>query len=331
MAWINKFLSGIRAGGFIFLITIILFGNNALSEKPDKIYTIGISVWTGYPDSVKGFKDALKSHGLEEGKNVTFLYRKSGSDKIRQREIAKEFRDENVDMVYTLTTPGTTIIKEELSEDTPIVFSIVTYPADSGLIDSFEFSGNNLVGTSNYISLRHYVKLFKTLLPEAKKAAIFHREGEPNSKIQALNLVRLLKKKGVEPTIIHATTVADIKEKAAALIGQVDAFVTTTDTLMQGGGEEALIALSLQHHVPILSSNKSGVEAGSTFGPVADFFTLGQLSGNMAADILLNDTDPSRLESKLQDPPLFLINRKSAETIGLDIKQEEISNAVLIN
>ena len=56
-----------------------------------------------------------------------------------------------MDLVYSLTTPGTAIVKEVLPSDTPIVFSIVTYPADAGLIESFEYSGNNLVGTSNYV------------------------------------------------------------------------------------------------------------------------------------------------------------------------------------
>ncbi len=52
---------------------------------------------------------------------------------------------------------------------------------------------------------------------------------------------------------------------------KADVFMTTTDTLMQGGGEEELIKISLDKKIPILSSNKKGIGQGSTFGPVADF------------------------------------------------------------
>ena len=72
----------------------------------------------------------------------------------RQREIAESFREVGVDLVYSLTTPkGQLIMKQILPETTPIVFSIITYPADSGLIESLDYSGNNLVGTSNYVDL----------------------------------------------------------------------------------------------------------------------------------------------------------------------------------
>ena len=123
--------------------------------------------------------------GLVEGRNVEYLYRDSGGDSGKQREIAQEFKEAGVDLVYSLTTPGTAIVKEVMPEDTPIVFSIVTYPADSGLIESFEYSGNNLVGTSNYVALRHYVNLLQAAVPGATTVAIFHRKGEPNSRIQA--------------------------------------------------------------------------------------------------------------------------------------------------
>ena len=50
---------------------------------------------------------------------------------------------------------------------------------------------------------------------------------------------------------------------------------------MQGGGEQALIEISLDKKIPVLSSNKTGIEQGSTFGIVAVFYVLGQMSGEM--------------------------------------------------
>ena len=294
--------------------------------REDKVLTVGISVWTGYPSSVNGFKEAMAHGGFVEGKNVTYLHAKSGPSKKKQRDIARGFRDAGVDMVYTLTTPGTAIIKEVLPRETPIVFSIVTYPADSGLIESFDYSGNNLVGTSNYVPLSNYIKLLRTVLPNAKSVAIFHRKGEPNSKIQAANIIRLLKKTGIRPIDLEPSSIEEVRKMALDISGKVDVFMTTTDTLMQGGGEKALIEVSLERKIPILSSNKAGIEAGSTFGPVADFFVLGKMSGEMAARILRDQVAPARIESKLQDPPLILVNRKSVETLGIVIPEQRLQN-----
>ena len=231
-----------------------------------------------------------------------------------------------MDLVYSLTTPGTAIVKEVLPSDTPIVFSIVTYPADAGLIESFEYSGNNLVGTSNYVPLFTYVKLLQTMLPTAKSVAIFHRKGEPNSKIQAANVIRLLKKAGIRPIDLEPTSVDEMRQMAREVSGEADVFMTTTDTLCQGGGERALIEISRAKKIPILSSNKVGVEEGSTFGPVADFYTLGKMAGEMAVKILRDGISPARLQSKIMEPPLTLVNRDGIKRLGLTVPEHKIAN-----
>ena len=285
-------------------------------------FTVGLSVWSGYPDSVKGFKDGLALEGLVEGKNLRFIQGEVGADKGLQISVAEKFRAENVDLVYSLTTPGTAIVKGVIPETTPIVFSIVTYPADSGLIESFEYSGNNLVGTSNYISLRHYIKLLKTILPMTKQVAVFHRRGEPNSKIQASNMLRHLKREGIKVIDIEADSVAQVEAKAVELIGNVDVFMTTTDTLMQSGGEAALVKISLNNGIPILSSNKKGIEGGASFGPVADFYVLGKMSGIKAAKILKDKIPPTKIETELQDPPVVLVNRSSIKKLGINLPND---------
>jgi len=192
------------------LLSLSLFCVDTRANESSGSYTVGISVWSGYPQSVIGFKDALTQAGLIEEENVTYLYRNAESSKEKQISIAEEFRDKNVDLVYSLTTPGTIIVKQYMPDSTPIVFSIVTYPADAGLIESFDYSGNNLVGTSNFVELKHYVKLLKDVLPEVTSVAIFRRKGEPNSKIQAVNLDRLLRRESVEVIHQQASTTEEV-------------------------------------------------------------------------------------------------------------------------
>jgi len=318
---------GIRFTNVFIGILLVFFSINSFSSEKSALLTVGLSVWSGYPESVKGFKHAMQEGGFIEGDNVNYILKASNTDKNKQREIASQFKDLKVDLVYSLTTPGTIIIKEILPADTPIVFSIVTYPADSGLIESFEYSGNNLVGTSNYVPLNHHVDLLTNMLPEAKKVAIFHRKGEPNSKIQTASLTRAFKRQGIKVINQAPVSIEEVKTMALSLIGKVDAFVTTTDTLMQGGGEKALIDISLKNKLPILSSNKSGIENGSTFGPAADFYTLGFMSGTKAVQILLRNKTPAQLESEFQNPPLIMLNKQSIDKLGLTVPSRLHSSA----
>jgi putative ABC transport system substrate-binding protein len=309
-----------RAGKNIFVLIsflVIFFCPQILAIE----YTIGLATWSGYPQCVQGFKDGLASRGLIEGKQLTFIQGEVGADKILQRKVANNLKKQNIDLVFSLTTSGTTIIKEVLPTKTPIVFSIVTYPADSGLIESFEYSGNNLVGTSNYVPLYHSIDLLLAILPTTKSVAIFHRKGEPNSKIQTANFYRYFKRNGIRVVDVNVESVEELKVKALALVNEVDVFVTTTDTLIQGGGEQALIALSLTHKIPILSANKTGIEQGATFGVVADFYQLGNMAGKMAAHILLDKALPESIESRLQEPPTYLFNKNSVNKLGINLPE----------
>jgi len=301
-----------------FFFLIISFGQQVSANE----YKIGLATWSGYPNCVQGFKDGLASKGLIEGKQVTFIEGEIGADKNLQRTVANHLKTQNIDLVFSLTTPGTTIIKEVMPATTPVVFSIVTYPADSGLIESFEYSGNNLVGTSNYVPLYHSIDLLLGVLPATKRVAIFHRKGEPNSKIQTANLYRYFKKKGIKVVDVAVENIEELKVEALALVNEVDTFITTTDTLIQSGGELALIELSLAHNIPILSANKKGIEQGATFGVVADFYQLGMMAGEMAAQILLDKALPESIESKLQEPPTYLFNKNSIKQLGINVPEQ---------
>lgn len=301
-----------------FALSTTLFASVDSSAKGDstatKRFTIGVSDWTGYPANIQGFRDGLTAAGLSE-EHVELLIRSSYGDKAIQKQIAEEFLQQRVDMVYSLTTPGTSILKATVPESLPIVYSIITYPADSGLIQSLDYSGNNLVGTSNYVPPQYYIEMLNSFLPDLKRLAVFSRLGEPNSKIQAVSIRRLLRRQSVEVIHVEVSSLEELRIESEKLLDQVDAFMTTTDTLMQSGGEDILIELSLSHKIPILSSNKSGIENGATFGPVVDFYQIGK----MAVQVLMSNKAPSAIASKLQLPPTQLVNRKSVEWIGLTV------------
>ncbi len=239
----HKIICGIKLLVFMSW-TCILFpclSTSASETAPEKVYKVGISDWTGYTDSVKGFKDSMTRGGFVEGKNVIYMDKRSGLSPEKQREISQSFKEAGVDLVYSLTTPGTLIMKQIMPETTPIVFSIVTYPADAGLIESFDYSGNNLVGTSNYVDLTNYIKLLNIAVPQTRAMAIFRKNKEPNSKIQAANMIRLAKRQSIYVIDVPVESVDEAHDAALKLADQVDVFMTTTDTLMECGVEHALI------------------------------------------------------------------------------------------
>jgi len=169
--------------------------------------------------------------------------------------------------------------------------------------------------------------LLKSVFPHAKNVVIFHRLGEPNSKIQAINLKRLMKKTGADVKLVSAKSLDDLNNKAKLIIKDLhpEVLVTTTDTLMQSGGEEVLIKLAKKNKIAILSSNKKGIELGATLGPVADFKILGAMSGLMAGRVLKQGTLPTHMASKTQEPPLILVNRTALKNLKLSMPEHLVN------
>jgi len=298
-------------------------------DNGETVKKVGIAQWVSnkeYTENVKGFKDGLAEQGYSEGDNVFFLIENPEAEREKQREIMGYFIEKEVDLVYSLTTPGTLIAKKMIT-DRPIVFSIVTFPVEAGVTDSLESSGNNLVGTRNYIPIERQYNQFERIFPHnIKKIAFAHRKGELNSVIQYKRMKLFLAEKEVEVIDIAATDLDDLRNQLKGIIGEMDALYSACDTLIQSGGEEMVINFSILHQKPNFTCNKDGVLKGALMGNVADFYTIGKMAGNKAG-LIFKGASPSSLPTESTDEDYLLINNKTAVKIGLEIPQDILNEA----
>ena len=315
----------------ILIITIIIvailigFGGFVLTQKTPhekKMFTIGIARWNSdltYGGNVEGFKEGLAEMGYVEGENVKFIIKTPESDLEIQRQIIESFVAAKVDLIYSLTTPGTLVAKD-VTRKIPIVFSIVTYPVESGVIESLEGSNNNLVGTRNYITVERQYDQFEKIYAGTKVLAFVHRKDEPNSDAQYLVMKALLEEKGIEVIDIGAVDLEDMRAQLESVIEAVDSIFLACDTLINVGGDEIAIEISKKYKKPCFAGLKGSVAKGALVGNVADFHAIGKLSG-IKAGLILNGADPSSLltESPVED--YVIINTKTAKEIGIKIPQ----------
>jgi len=313
---------------FLLLVIVVISGCVSRPDQSEEIITIGISQWVSneeYTNNIRGFKDGLAEQGYIEGQNLALIIENPETDKAKQREIIESFIDKDVDLMYTLTTPGTLIAKE-MVQDKPIVFSIVTFPVEAGIIESLEYSGNNLIGTRNYISIARQYNQFEKIHPDTKKLAFVHRKDEPNSVIQYNEMKELLEKKGIETIDIAAVNLDDVRSQLDSVINDVDTMFSSCDTLVQGGGEEIVIDFSRKHKKPSFTCNKDGVLKGALMGNVADFYNIGKSSG-IKAGLILDGAKPSSLLTESPAEDYLIINTKTASEIGVVIPQYVVDDA----
>jgi putative ABC transport system substrate-binding protein len=294
----------------------------------EKQITIGIAQWVDngeYRKNIAGFKSEMEKHGFIEGKNVRYLVEVAAADKTVQQGIMGKFDKARVDLVYSLTTPGTIIAKDVLKK-TPIVFSIVTYPVETGVIKDLSNSGCNAVGTRNYMSPSRQFYVFERICSPVRRIAFVHRKDEPNSSIQYNEFKAMLAKRGIEVVDVAARDLADLRVKLSAVILSVDAVYSACDTLIQSGGEEIVIAICKEHAKPGFTCNKDGVLKGALVGNVADFTEIGKISGEKAARIL-SGAQPQWLRTESPRQDYVIINMKTAAELHRTIPDDVLGMA----
>ncbi len=286
--------------------------------------TIGIAVWgdnDGYYRNVDGFKAGLEKFGFIENKNIKFIIKNAHTDRQAQISIIQDFINDKVDLIYTITTPATLIAKEMTSE-IPIVFSIVTFPVESGIIERLDHSGNNLVGTSNHIPINKQLDLFSDITP-LTKIGFVHRYGEPNSDIQFSELKDYADKHGIEIIEIAPRDMTEVEGAVLHVINNVDIFYNACDTLIQTGANKIIIKIALENKKPIVACNEDDVVEGALFGDVANFNELGTRSAQKAA-LILQGIKPGSLITETQEHANIIINLNTAKLLGIKIPEEII-------
>ncbi len=320
-------------GSFIILVLVglVIFGVVFKKLPTRKPLVIGISRWvpvgnTSYDKNIQGFKDGLAEAGYAEGSYVVYDLKVADADANRQKEIANSFNEKKVSLIYSLTTPGTLILKNNVP-NIPIVFSVVTYPVEAGVIKSLIHSENNLVGTRNWVPIEYQLSVFRELVPDVRSIGFVHRDGEVNSTIQLGEMRVAAKPYGIKVVEIAGH---DLSELEAALnSAKVGSIFSACDTLVQGEAEKTIIAFAQKNKIPSFSCNNSGPMNGDLLGAVADLYEIGKMAGEKAA-LILEGVSPSSIETETVTRPLIYVNQKTADLLNIEIPRSTLSKTTEI-
>ena len=299
----------------------------ALGAESKKV-TIGIAQWGSSPDyekNIEGFKAGLQESGYTEGKNVTTLVKNADTNFYQQVQNVEFFVKNKVDLIYALTTPGALAAKS-VTKNIPIVFSIVTYPVEAGIIESLDSSGNNLTGTRNYIPPTRQYFYFEQIYPGTKNLAFVHHKGESNSDIQYRQFKELLAKRKVVVHDIAAVSLEDMRSQLESSIEKFDSVYSACDTLIQTGGGEIVSSLSQKYKKPNFVCTEDGVQKGALMGTLADFYQIGKISGQKAA-LILRGMAPTNIITESSREDSIVVNIKTAQKLGLFVPKTLLDKA----
>src|SRR5260370_151108 len=93
------------------------------------------------------FREGLREHGYEEGRNVEIVFRWAEGRYERFPALIAELIAANVDVIVTAGTPATLAVKKATST-VPVVMAAVGDPVGTGIVPSLAWPGGNITGLS---------------------------------------------------------------------------------------------------------------------------------------------------------------------------------------
>lgn len=297
------------------------------ADKDEKTYTIGVTQLMEHPAlnlATEGFQKAIEESGL----NVKYDVQNAQGDNSANDTIATNFVGEKVDLIFANSTPSAQAALSKTTE-IPIVFTSVVDPVGAGLITSMENPGGNVTGTSHHHpdSIAKTLKFMKDDLG-AKTIGTVYNSGEQNSRAQIDKIKKQMDELGLTLKEASVATTADVKQATESIIDKVDALYIVTDNTVVSALESA-VSVANDHKLPLIVADIDSLPRGAFAAFGVDFFEVGYEAGEMAVKILKGESKPADIAAKPPKNLKFMINKKTADTIGVEIKPEW--NAELIN
>ena len=272
----------------------------------------------------EGIIQGLKDGGFIDGENIHISIYNCNADSSTVVSSVRTAVSKS-DLIFAIATPVAQVLVQELEKqeiDTPVLFTAVTDPVSSGIIENAEHPGKNVSGTSDINPVADQIKLVKELDPNATKVGFIYTAGEHNSEIQ-LNMAKTAAASiDVEVVSQAINNDTEIKSVTESLIASgVSAIYIPTDNKVVASGNVVVNACNLAH-IPTICGEGSVLDKGATItvGSV-NYFELGKMTGEMGVKVL-NGTKAGDLPVGYYSNNDLEINLTAAQNAGIVIPEE---------
>lgn len=299
----------------------------ATSACDDRIVQIGVLKFVNVPplnQAYDGFVSALDEAGLSYDIDL----KDANADGSLVSSSALTLVGES-DLVLGIATPaasGLLAAREIKDNNVPILFTAVTDPEYSGLMDDADAPNDNITGTSDMNPVREQIELFTRLGLDIDKVGMIYCSTETNSVIQKDLAQAAATEFGLD---FEFATFAETNQVGAAMDtlieAGIDGLYTPTDSTLVSA-YSVVKAKADAALIPIIGGEEAHLDLGAVATLSINYFDLGKITGEMAVE-LLNGKDISELPvRRLEDTPLIL-DLDNAETIGLTFPADLLDEA----
>lgn len=308
-------------------------GKTGIKINPDKQkYVVGIAQFVPHAAldaATNGFKSKLSSLLTGEGREVAFEETNAAGEVSNCPTIINSLVSKDVDLILANATPCLSAAYTATSY-IPILGTSVT---DFGVACEIEVEDGktktNVSGTSDLAPLDGQVNSMLELVPSANKFGILYSANEANSKFQVDEVKKHLETAGKSVTTYAVSGSETLLSVCNAAKAAEDVIYIPTDNFCAENVET--IAQAFGDSKPIFAGEE-GICKGCGFATLSiDYFRLGEITGEMAFNVLLGKKDireyPIQYDTNVKK--LYVASRCTA--LGIDVPADKGYQELVIN
>jgi len=318
---------------------LVAFGASVLAapllsfaQQPGKVWRVGFLTARSRPASLDAdifgaFVGGLRELGYVEGKNLALEWRFADGDDRRLAEFAADLARLKVDVIVAQAGPGT-LAAQRATATIPIVMSQVGDPVGLGFVASLSRPGKNITGVSNLagdISSKS-LEFLRAAVPKLSRVAVLLNPSTPISPLVLKQVQAAAKPAGIIVSAFEASSVSQIDAAFAAIArSRPGALIVAPDGYFPSRARQ-ITELAAKHRIPAIYSSSVYVEPGGlmSYGENADVTTRRAVT---FVDKILKGAKPADLPVEQATQLELIINRKTANTLGLALPQELLLRA----
>ncbi len=267
----------------------------------------------------------MRDLGYVEGKNLVIEWRYGSYKSLPEQ--AAEMTRMNLEVIVVYGTAAAEALKKATSS-IPIVVAAAVDLVESGIVASLRHPGGNVTGLSAIgvdLSPKH-AELMKTMMPRLASIAVLMNPGNSTHPAVLKNAEVAAGKLGMKVVAVEARSSNDIDGAfMAATKKGAGAVIVATDAFYSGQGSQ-LAAASLKHRMPSVSIYNEHVQRGCLMSYGQDIAGFHRQAATYV-DKILKGTKPADLPVEQPTRFLLVINRKTAQALGLTIPPELLLSA----
>ena len=266
------------------------------------------------------------------GRMVQFTVRDVGQDVSRVPAILQEALALRPDLIYVWGTPATLAVVGPYDQanasgfirDIPVVFALVAAPLESRIVAQLQAPGRNVTGAVHVVPTPVQLRAMQSYRP-FQKIGVLYNSAEPNSRAIVAQTRTFCQQQGTEliertfRTYASGLPVADDVEDLVAELHAAGAqwLYLLPDTFV-GSLYHRITPASLALQLPTFGATELAVRSGSALvGLVSRYYSVGQLAGAKALEILVAGKAPGQLPVESLKRFSLLVNMQLAHSLRL--------------